>query len=31
MPDFTLPVYQGGALTLSSLRGKNVLILFAYV
>lgn len=28
MPDFTLPVYQGGALTLSSLRGKNVLILF---
>jgi peroxiredoxin len=28
MPDFTLPVYQGGTLTLSSLRGKNVLILF---
>jgi len=28
MPDFTLPLYQGGALTLSSLRGKNVLILF---
>jgi peroxiredoxin len=28
MPDFTLPVYQGGSLTLSSLRGKNVLILF---
>ena len=28
MPDFTLPVYQGGMLTLSSLRGKNVLILF---
>ena len=28
MPDFTLPVYQGGKLTLSSLRGKNVLILF---
>jgi peroxiredoxin len=28
MPDFTLPIYQGGALTLSSLRGKNVLILF---
>jgi peroxiredoxin len=27
-PDFTLPVYQGGSLTLSSLRGKNVLILF---
>ncbi len=28
MPDFTLPVYQGGELTLSSLRGKNVLIIF---
>jgi peroxiredoxin len=28
MPDFTLPVYQGGSLTLSSLRGKNVLVLF---
>lgn len=28
MPDFTLPVYQGGTLSLSSLRGKNVLILF---
>jgi len=28
MADFTLPVYQGGALTLSSLRGHNVLILF---
>jgi peroxiredoxin len=28
MPDFTLPLYQGGTLTLSSLRGKNVLILF---
>lgn len=28
MPDFTLPVYQGGSLSLSSLRGKNVLILF---
>src|SRR5512135_2608003 len=26
--DFTLPVYQGGSLTLSSLRGKNVLIIF---
>jgi len=26
--DFTLPVYQGGSLTLSSLRGKNVLLLF---
>src|SRR5512136_309978 len=29
MPDFTLPVYQGGTLTLSSLRGKNVLLLFS--
>jgi peroxiredoxin len=28
MADFTLPVYQGGSLTLSALRGKNVLILF---
>lgn len=28
MTDFTLPVYQGGTLTLSSFRGKNVLILF---
>ncbi len=28
MADFTLPVYQGGTLTLSSLRGKNVLLLF---
>lgn len=28
MPDFTLPVYQGGKLTLSSLRGKNILLLF---
>jgi len=28
MADFTLPVYQGGTLTLSSLRGQNVLILF---
>jgi peroxiredoxin len=28
MADFTLPVYQGGSLTLSSLRGKNVLLLF---
>jgi len=27
-PDFTLPVYQGGTLSLSSLRGKNVLLLF---
>jgi peroxiredoxin len=29
MPDFTLPVYQGGALSLSSLRGKNVMIVFS--
>jgi peroxiredoxin len=28
MPDFSLPVYQGGELTLSQLRGKNVLIIF---
>lgn len=28
MHDFALPIYQGGTLTLSSLRGKNVLILF---
>src|SRR5512136_3502138 len=28
MPDFTLPVYQGGTLTLSSLRGQNVMIIF---
>jgi len=28
MPDFTLPVYQGGTLTLSSLRGHNVMIIF---
>jgi peroxiredoxin len=28
MADFTLPVYQGGTLTLSSLRGHNVLLLF---
>jgi peroxiredoxin len=28
MPDFTLPAYQGGDITLSSLRGKNVLIIF---
>ncbi|HSQ79010.1 MAG TPA: redoxin domain-containing protein, partial [Candidatus Bathyarchaeia archaeon] len=26
--DFTLPVYQGGSLALSSLRGKNVMIIF---
>jgi peroxiredoxin len=29
MPDFTLPAYQGGTLTLSSLRGKNVMIIFS--
>jgi peroxiredoxin len=28
MPDFTLPVYQGGEITLSHLRGKNVLLIF---
>ena len=28
MPDFTLPAYQGGAVTLSSLKGKNVMIVF---
>jgi len=28
MPDFTLPTYQGGSQTLSSLRGKNVMIIF---
>lgn len=28
MPDFTLPAFQGGELTLSSLKGKNVLIIF---
>ncbi len=28
MPDFTLPVYQGGELTISQLEGKNVLIVF---
>ncbi|MDH7512780.1 MAG: redoxin domain-containing protein [Clostridiales bacterium] len=28
MPDFTLPIYQGGEITLSSLRGKNVLLIF---
>jgi len=28
MPDFTLPVFQGGELTLSSLKGKKVLIIF---
>jgi peroxiredoxin len=28
MPDFTLPVFQGGEVTLSELRGKNVMIVF---
>jgi len=28
MPDFTLPVYQGGTLTFSSLKGKNVILMF---
>jgi len=28
MPDFTLPVFQGGELCLSALRGKNVLLIF---
>lgn len=28
MPDFTLPVYQGGEITLSQLIGKNVLLIF---
>jgi peroxiredoxin len=28
MPDFTLPVYQGGEITLSELRGKNVVMVF---
>jgi peroxiredoxin len=28
MPDFTLPVFQGGEITLSQLRGKNVLLIF---
>ncbi len=28
MPDFTLPVFQGGEITLSSLRGKYVLLVF---
>jgi peroxiredoxin len=28
MPDFTLPVYQGGEITLSQLKGKNVLLIF---
>jgi peroxiredoxin len=28
MPDFTLPSFQGGEVTLSGLRGKNVLLIF---
>jgi peroxiredoxin len=28
MPDFTLPVYQGGEITLSKLKDKNVLLIF---
>jgi peroxiredoxin len=28
MPDFTLPVYQGGEITLSEFKGKNVLLIF---
>jgi peroxiredoxin len=28
MPDFTLPVFQGGEVTLSDLRGKTVMIVF---
>ena len=28
MPDFTLPVFQGGETTLSHLRGQNVMIVF---
>ena len=28
MPDFTLPAYQGGEVTISQLRGKNVLMIF---
>lgn len=28
MPDFTLPAYQGGTVTLSDLKGKNVMIVF---
>lgn len=28
MPDFTLPVFQGGELTLSELRGRNVMMVF---
>jgi peroxiredoxin len=28
MPDFSLPVFQGGELSLSKLRGKNILLIF---
>lgn len=28
MPDFSLPAYQGGNVTLSALKGKNVMIIF---
>jgi peroxiredoxin len=28
MPNFTLPAYQGGTVTLSALKGKNVMIIF---
>ena len=28
MPDFTLPTYQGGEVTLSKLRGKTVVLVF---
>jgi peroxiredoxin len=28
MPDFTLPAYQGGAVTLSALKGKTIVLVF---
>jgi peroxiredoxin len=28
MPDFTLPAYQGGSVTLSSLKGKTIILIF---
>ena len=28
MPDFTLPVFQGGEMTLSEIKGKNILLIF---
>jgi len=28
MPDFTLPIYQGGEVTLSQLNGKNIMLIF---